>query len=158
LTTTGASPPPLNTTVRRRLGRLAVGPLLRCAPAPSSLPGTSPVAPSRSPATPCRWLTTIEPLSHARSAHGDHVSARAASALPQATQAVFPAGLSRQAAASRLFRPAAHGRPPAEPPGRCLAAVSASRVWQAAGPSTVAAGQNSARALLNLFPFSVLVK
>jgi hypothetical protein len=56
-------------------------------PTPSSLPGTSPVAPSRSPATPCHRLPCrraadehATPLSHAQSARGDYSGARAARA------------------------------------------------------------------------------
>jgi hypothetical protein len=59
--TTGATPPPLDTTARRRLRRLTVDPSFRCAPALSSFPGTFPVAPSRSPVTPCRRRATVKP-------------------------------------------------------------------------------------------------
>jgi hypothetical protein len=59
--TTRATPPPLNAAARRRLLRLTVGTPFRCAPTPSSLPGASPVAPSRSPVTPCRRRATTEP-------------------------------------------------------------------------------------------------
>jgi hypothetical protein len=51
---TGAPSPPMNDAARRRLRRLTVDPPFRCAPTLSSLPGTFPVTPSRSPATPCR--------------------------------------------------------------------------------------------------------
>jgi hypothetical protein len=46
--------PPTNAAARRRLPRLTVDPPFRCAPVLSSLPGTFPVTPSRSSATPCR--------------------------------------------------------------------------------------------------------
>jgi hypothetical protein len=51
--TTGAPTPPTNAAARRRWHRLTVDPPFRCTPALSSLPGTFPVTPSRSPATPC---------------------------------------------------------------------------------------------------------
>jgi hypothetical protein len=53
LTTTGATPPPLNTAARRRLRRLTVDPPFRCAPALSSLPGATPGPHRCSPTTPC---------------------------------------------------------------------------------------------------------
>jgi hypothetical protein len=137
-TTTGATPLPSNTAAQHRLRRLTVGPPLQCAPAPSSLPGTYPVVPSRSLATPCRRLATGEHAtapSRAQSARGDQAGARA---LPRAAQAVFTRW--------------------AEPPGCGLVAVSAGRAWQAAGPSTAATGRISARALLKSFSFSALVK
>jgi hypothetical protein len=52
--TTGARSPPTNAAARCRMHRLTVDPPFRCAPVLSSLPGTFPVTPSRSPATPCR--------------------------------------------------------------------------------------------------------
>jgi hypothetical protein len=55
-TTTGATPLPLNAAARCHLRRLTIGTPFRCAPALSSLPGISPVPPSRSPTTPCRRL------------------------------------------------------------------------------------------------------
>jgi hypothetical protein len=50
----------MNVAARRRLHRLTVDPPFRCAPALSSLPGTFPVTPSRSPATPCHSQDTTE--------------------------------------------------------------------------------------------------
>jgi hypothetical protein len=78
--TTGATPPPLNTAARRRLRCLTIDPPLRCAPAPSSLPGTSPMAPSISPATPCRQIAAAEPPTSAP----PHRPACGACALPWA--------------------------------------------------------------------------
>jgi hypothetical protein len=52
--TTGAPSPPTNAAVRRHWHRLTIDPSFRCAPVLSSLSGTFPVTPSRSPATPCR--------------------------------------------------------------------------------------------------------
>jgi hypothetical protein len=60
-TTTGAPSPPVNAAVPELSSRLAVDPPFRCAPSLSSLLGTFPVAPSRSPATPCRRRATAEP-------------------------------------------------------------------------------------------------
>jgi hypothetical protein len=73
-TTTGATPPPLNTAARRLLRRLTVGPPLWCAPAPSSLPDTPPVAPSISLTEPCRRLAATTP-SHARTVHARYRAA-----------------------------------------------------------------------------------
>jgi hypothetical protein len=50
---TGAPSPSMNAAARRRSHRLTVDPPFRCAPALSSLPGSFPVTPSRSPAIPC---------------------------------------------------------------------------------------------------------
>jgi hypothetical protein len=92
-TTTRATPPPLNTAARRRLRRLAVDPPLLCAPAPSSLPDTSSVAPSRSPATPCRWLGTTGERATAPSralwGRGDHAGARTAHARCRGLRSPF---------------------------------------------------------------------
>jgi hypothetical protein len=71
--------------------------------------------------TPCRRRATVEPLA---SAPPHAQTSRGACALPRATRAVFPAGPSRQAAASRLFRPIARSRPP-RPVGCSLGPVSA---------------------------------
>jgi hypothetical protein len=49
---TGAPSPPMSATARRRLRRLTADPPFRCTHALSSLLGTFPVTPSRSPATP----------------------------------------------------------------------------------------------------------
>jgi hypothetical protein len=59
--TTGAPSPPTNAAARCRWHRLIVDPPFWCAPVPSSLPGTFPVTPSRSPATPCCRRATAEP-------------------------------------------------------------------------------------------------
>jgi hypothetical protein len=59
--TTGAPSPPTNAAARRRLHRLTIDSSFRCAPVLSSLSGTFPVTPSRSPATPCRHRDTVEP-------------------------------------------------------------------------------------------------
>jgi hypothetical protein len=117
-TTTGATPPPLITAARRRLHCLTVGTPFRCAPALSSLPGTSRVAPSRSPATPYRHRATAEPQTSAPLCHPVR-------------------GLRVGTTSSRARVAAGHaGRFPhwAEPLGRGLAAVSADHVWQAAVP------------------------
>jgi hypothetical protein len=101
---TGAPSPPTNAAARRRLRRLTVDPPFWCAPALSSLPGTFPVTPSRSPTTPCRHRAAGEHAtapSRARSARGDR-----AGRLPRW------AGL----------------------PGRGPADVSADHTWQAATP------------------------
>jgi hypothetical protein len=77
LTTTRATPSPLNTAARHRLRHLAVGPPLRCAPAHSSLPGTSPVPPRDLR----QHLAAVKPPVRAplrRPARGDHVGTRAA--------------------------------------------------------------------------------
>jgi hypothetical protein len=98
----------------------------RCHPeAPRVLPGYT------WPPYRCHRATSERATARAASAPGT-------SALPRATRAIFPAGPSRQAPASWLFRPAGRGRPP------CLVGSSH--------------GLDSAHALLNLFSFSVLVK
>jgi hypothetical protein len=58
---TGAPSPPTNAATRRRLHRLTVDPLFRCAPTRSSLLDTFPVTHLRSPATPCRRRANAEP-------------------------------------------------------------------------------------------------
>jgi hypothetical protein len=78
--TTGAPSPPTNAAARRRLHRLTVDLPFRCAPALSSLPGTFPVTPSRSPATPCRRRATAEPPTSTpprRPTRGDRADVRA---------------------------------------------------------------------------------
>jgi hypothetical protein len=57
---TGAPSPPTNAAAQHRLRRLTIDPPFRCAPALSSLLGTFPVTPSRSPATPCCHRATVE--------------------------------------------------------------------------------------------------
>jgi hypothetical protein len=88
LATTGAPSPLMNVVARRCLHCLTVDPPFPCAPALSSLPGTFPVTPSRSSATPCRRRATAEP----------HVGC--------------PVGLGCQAVAQSAFRPTTRGRPP----------------------------------------------
>jgi hypothetical protein len=98
---TGASSPPTNAVARHRLRRLTVDPPFRCAPALSSLPGTFPVTPSRSPTTPCRRRATAKPLTSTpppRPTHGLRVVTAPARAQ-QAAQAGCPAGLGCQAVA-----------------------------------------------------------
>jgi hypothetical protein len=117
-TTTRATPPPLITAARRRLHRLTVGMPFRCAPALSSLPGTSRVAPSRSPATPYRHRATAEPQTSVPLCH------------PMRGLRVVTTPARARVAAGHA------GRFPhwAEPLGHGLAAVSADHVWQAAVP------------------------
>jgi hypothetical protein len=105
--TTGATPPSLNTATRRRLRRLTVGTPFRCALALSSLPGTSPVPPSRSPATPCCRLAADERATAPTRARGDRAGAPVLQQAAQAAQAVFPAGLGCQAVAQPAFQPTA---------------------------------------------------
>jgi hypothetical protein len=121
--TTGAPSPLTNAAARRRWHLLTVDSPFRCNPVLSSLPGTFPVTPSRSPATPCHRRATAEPPASTpprRPARGDRVGVRA----QQATQAGCPAGLGCQAVAQPAFRPIARGRPP-RPVGSSLGPVSA---------------------------------
>jgi hypothetical protein len=109
----GAPSPPMNAAARCRLRRLTVDPPFRCAPALSSLPGTFPVTPSRSPATPYLHRATGKHAtapSRTWSARGDRVDARAAAGR-----------------AGRLPRWAGL-------PGRGPTCVSADCAWQAAAP------------------------
>jgi hypothetical protein len=92
---TGALSPLMNAAARRRLRCLTVDPPFRCAPALSSLPGTFPATPSRSPATPCHRRATAEPPVSTplrRPAHGLRMVTAPARAQ-QAAQAGCPAGL-----------------------------------------------------------------
>jgi hypothetical protein len=107
-TTTEATPLPLDTAARRRLRHFTIDPPFRCAPALSSLLGTLPVAPSRSPATSCRCRATVEPPASMPLRR----PARGARALQQAAQAVCSAGL------------LGHGP----------AGLSTDRAWQATAP------------------------
>jgi hypothetical protein len=114
--TTGAPSPPTNAAARRRLPRLTVDPPFRCAPAHSSFPGTLPVTPSRSPATPYRRRATAEPPVS--------TPLRRPARAQQAAQASCPAGLGCQAVAQPVFQPPTRGRPP-HPVGSSLGPVLA---------------------------------
>jgi hypothetical protein len=119
LATTGAPSLPTNAAARRRWHRLTVDPPFRCAPVLSSLPGTFPVTPSRSPTSPCRRRATTEPP----------VSTPPRRRAQQAVQASCPVGLGCQAVAQPAFRPTARGRTP-RPVSSSLVPVSA---WYCAG-------------------------
>jgi hypothetical protein len=118
---TGAPSPPMNAAARHRLSRFTVDPPFRCAPALSSLPGTFPVTPSRSPATPYRRRATAEPPASTPPRHPTR-GLRVVTAPARARHARAAAGC-----AGRLPRWAGL-------PGRGPVGVSADRVWQAAAP------------------------
>jgi hypothetical protein len=107
--TTGAPSPPTNAVARRRLHLLTVDPPFRCAPVPSSLPGTFPVTPSRSPATPCHCRATAEPSMSTpphRPARGLHVVTALACAHSRPHRPVALLGWAARPWPSRRF-----GRP-----------------------------------------------
>jgi hypothetical protein len=105
--TTGAPSPPPNAAARRCLRHLTVDLPFRCAPALSSLSGTFPVTPSRSPATPCHRRATAEPPVSApphRPVCGDRAGAR---------RPVAPLGWAARPWPSRCFgRPRVAGHQP----------------------------------------------
>jgi hypothetical protein len=112
---TGAPSPPMNATAQHRLHRLTVDPPFRCAPALSSLPGTFPVTPLKSPATPYRCRAAGEHTttsSHTWSARGDRASARTARArCSRPRRPVAPVGWAARPWPSRCFgRPRVAGR------------------------------------------------
>jgi hypothetical protein len=124
---TRAPSPPMNAAARRRLRCLTVDPPFRCAPALSSLPGTFPVIPSRSPATPYRRQSTAEPSASTppcRPTCGLRVVTAPARALQQDAQTGCPGGLGCQAVAQSAFRPTARGRLPCSV-GSSLGPISA---------------------------------
>jgi hypothetical protein len=111
--TTGAPSPPANAAVPELSSRLAVDSPFRCAPALSSLPDTFPVAPSRSPATPCHRRETAKPSastpprSPARGERADARAARAARARCNGPRRPFaPLGWAARPCPSRRFGPA----------------------------------------------------
>jgi hypothetical protein len=100
----------------RRLRRLTIDPPFRCAPALFSLPGTFPVTPSRSPATPCHRQATAEPPASTpprRPMHGLRVVTAPVRARSRPRRPVAPLGWAGLT-------------------GRGLAGISADRACQAA--------------------------
>jgi hypothetical protein len=118
--TTEATPPPLNTSAQHHLRRLTVGPPFWCPSATSSLPGTPPVAPSRSPAEPYRWLTATKPPMSVP-------PRRPTCELRAVTTPWARPARARYRAAGRLVDWIG-------PPGHGPASLSADRAWQATMP------------------------